>query len=182
MPRPRDDHPRAGQYARVMTAFPTVSVAPVPGVGDRAARALTAEFARQNAATSALLVGADHASTVVAAAVEALLPGDTLTLVPGVNSSTDLLRGHIKGLGSWVADRVKVVESLDEAQPADVLIVGEPLTGTAEEARTLIDQLGKYLADGAVLSVAVPAGPGRTQGAAAELFRQGALSASAPTS
>jgi phosphatidylserine decarboxylase len=175
MPRPRDDHPRAGQYARVMTAFPTVSVAPVPGVGDRAARALTAEFARQNAATSALLVGADHASTVVAAAVEALLPGDTLTLVPGVNSSTDLLRGHIKGLGSWVADRVKVVESLDEAQPADVLIVGEPLTGTAEEARTLIDQLGKYLADGAVLSVAVPAGPGRTQGAAAELFRQGAL-------
>ncbi|MEU4158851.1 phosphatidylserine decarboxylase [Actinoplanes sp. NPDC026670] len=158
-----------------MTAFPTVSVAPVPGVGDRAARVLTAEFARQNAATSALLVGADHASAVVAAAVEALLPSDTLVLVPGANSSTDLLRGHITGLGSWVADRVKVVESLDEAQPADVVIVGEPLTGTAEEARSLIDQLGKYLADGAVLSLAAPAGPGRTQGAAAELFRQGAL-------
>ncbi|MDI6098472.1 phosphatidylserine decarboxylase [Actinoplanes sp. NEAU-A12] len=158
-----------------MTAFPTVPVAPVPGVGDRAARTLTAEFARQNAATSALLVGADHASAVVAAAVEALLPGDTLTLVPGSNSSSELLRDHITGLGSWVADRVKVVESLDEAQPADVVIAGEPLTGTAEETRTLIDRLGKYLADGAVLSVAVPAGPGRTQGAAAELFRQGAL-------
>jgi phosphatidylserine decarboxylase len=158
-----------------MTAFPTVSVAPVPGVGDRAARALTAEFARQNAATSALLVGADHASAVVAAAVEALLPGDTLTLVPGSNSSAELLRGHIAGLGSWVADRVKVVESLDEAQPSDVLIVGEPLTGTADETRALLDRLGKYLADGAVLSVATPAAPGRTAGAAAELFRQGAL-------
>jgi phosphatidylserine decarboxylase len=148
---------------------------PVAGVGARAARALTAEFARQNTATTALLVGADHASTVVAAAVEALLPGDTLTLVPGEHSSADLLRGHITGLGSWVADRVKVVESLDEAQPAAVVIVGEPLTGTADETRTLLDRLGKYLADGAVLSVASPAAPGRTAGAAAELFRQSAL-------
>ncbi|WP_328465120.1 phosphatidylserine decarboxylase [Actinoplanes sp. NBC_00393] len=158
-----------------MTPYPAVSTTPVPGVGARAARALTAEFARQNAPTSALLVGADHASAVVAAAVEALLPGDTLTLVPGEHSSTDLLRGHITGLGSWIADRVKVVESLDEAQSADVVIVGEPLTGTAEETRALLDQLGKYLADGAVLSVATPAAPGRTAGAAAELFRQGAL-------
>ncbi|MEV6299370.1 phosphatidylserine decarboxylase [Actinoplanes sp. NPDC051861] len=155
-----------------MTPYPTT---PVPGVGARAARALTAEFARQNAASSALVVGADHASAVVAAAVEALLPGDTLTLVPGRNSSTDVLRDHITGLGSWVADRVKVVESLDEAQPADVVIAGEPLTGTADETRALLDRLGKYLADGAVLVVAVPAAPGRTGGAAAELFRQAAL-------
>ncbi|MEU4423909.1 phosphatidylserine decarboxylase [Actinoplanes sp. NPDC024001] len=158
-----------------MTPYPAVSTTPVPGVGARAARALTAEFARQNAATSALLVGADHASAVVAAAVEALLPGDSLTLVPGEHSSTDLLRGHITGLGSWIADRVKVVESLDEAQPADVVIVAEPLTGTADETRAMLDRLGKYLADGAVLSVATPAAPGRTAGAAAELFRQGAL-------
>ncbi|WP_045744346.1 phosphatidylserine decarboxylase [Actinoplanes rectilineatus] len=158
-----------------MTPFPAVSSTSVPGVGARAARVLTAEFARQNAATSALLVGADHASAVVAAAVEALLPGDTLTLVPGEHSSAELLRGHITGLGSWVADRVKVVDALDEAQPADVVIVAEPLTGTADETRTLLDRLGKYLADGAVLSVAAPATPGRTGGAAAELFRQGAL-------
>ncbi|MBB2945474.1 phosphatidylserine decarboxylase [Actinoplanes lutulentus] len=158
-----------------MTPYPAVSTTPVTGVGARAARALTAEFARQNAAASALLIGADHASTVVAAAVEALLPGDTLTLVPGEHSSADLLRGHITGLGSWVAERVRIVESLDEAQPADVVIVTEPLVGTAEETRTLIDRLGKYLADGGVLSVATPAAPGRTGGAAAELFRQGAL-------
>ncbi|GIE86689.1 phosphatidylserine decarboxylase [Actinoplanes regularis] len=158
-----------------MTQFPAVSATPVPAVGARAARALTAEFARQNEATTALLIGADHASAVVAAAVEALLPGDTLVLVAGEYSSSDLLRGHITGLGSWVADRVKILESLDEAQPADVVIVGEPLTGTAEETRGLLDKLAKYLNEGAVLTVATPAGPGRTAGAAAELFRQGSL-------
>ncbi len=120
----------------VMTPYPAVSNAPIVGIGSTAARALTAEFARHNAATSALVIGADHASPVVAAAVEALLPGDTLTLVAGERSTADLLRDHVAGLGSWIADRVKVVDSLDEADPADVVIVGEPLTGTAEEART----------------------------------------------
>ena len=159
----------------VMTSYPVVSNAPVVGIGSLAARALTAEFARHNAATSALVVGADHSSPVVAAAVEALLPGDTLTLVASERSTAGLLRDHITGLGSWIADRVKVVESLDEAEPAGVVIVGEPVTGTAEEARALLDGLGKYLAEGAVVTVATPALPGRTGGAAAELFRQSAL-------
>jgi phosphatidylserine decarboxylase len=159
----------------VMTSYPVVSNAPVAGIGTIAARALTAEFARHNAATSAIVVGADHSSLVVAAAVEALLPGDTLTLVAGERSTTGLLRDHITGLGSWIADRVKVVDSLDECQPAGVVIVGEPLSGTADEVRVLLDRLGKYLADGAVLAVATPALPGRTGGAAAELFRQSAL-------
>jgi phosphatidylserine decarboxylase len=158
-----------------MTPFPSVSTAPVAGVGLRAARALTAEFARRNTATSALVVEADHASSVVAAAVEALLPGDSLTLVAGERSTADLLRDHITGLGSWIADRVRIVESPAEAQPADVVIVGEPQTGTAEEVRALLDGLSKYLTDGAVVAVATPAVPGRTGGAAAELFRQSAL-------
>ncbi|MDT5034728.1 MAG: phosphatidylserine decarboxylase [Actinoplanes sp.] len=158
-----------------MTPFPAVSTAPVFGVGARAARALTAEFARHNAATAALLVGADHASPVVGAAVEALLPGDSLTLVPGERSTTDLLRDHISGLGSWIADRVRIVDTLGEAEPADVVIVGEPLTGTAEDVRALLDGLGKYLNAGAVITVATPAVPGQTGGAAAELFRQSAL-------
>jgi phosphatidylserine decarboxylase len=158
-----------------MTPFPAVSNAPVAGVGPIAARALTAEFARPNVATSALVIGADHASLVVASAVEALLPGDTLTLVAGERSTADLLRDHINGLGSWIADRVKIVDSLDEAQPADVVIVGEPVTGTADEVRGLLDRVGKYLTDGAVVTLATPALPGRTGGAAAELFRQSAL-------
>jgi phosphatidylserine decarboxylase len=159
----------------VMTPYPAVSKAPIVGIGSTAARALTAEFARSNAATSALVVGADHASLVVAAAVEALLPGDTLTLVAGERSTADLLRDHIAGLGSWIADRVKVLDALDEAQPADVVIVAEPVTGTAQDVRAQLDQLGKYLNDGAVVTLATPAVPGRTGGAAAELFRQSAL-------
>ena len=158
-----------------MTPFPAVSTAPVAGVGPRAARTLTAEFARHNAATSALVLGADHASTVVAAAIESLLPGDTLTLVPGERSTAELLRDHITGLGSWIADRVRIVDTLAEADPADVVIVGEPLTGTAEEVRAILDSLSKHLTDGAVVSVATPAVPGRTGGAAAELFRQSTL-------
>lgn len=158
-----------------MTPYPAVSNAPVVGIGATAARALTAEFARHNAATNALVVGADHASPVVAGALEALLPGDTLTLVPGVRSTADLLRDHIDGLGSWIADRVRVVDTLDTVEPADVVIVAEPLTGTAEETRALLDGLGKHLADGAVVTLATPARPGRTGGAAAELFRQAAL-------
>jgi phosphatidylserine decarboxylase len=158
-----------------MTPFPAVSNAPVAGVGPTAARALTAEFARPNVATSALVIGADHASLVVASAVEALLPGDTLTLVPGERSTADLLRDHINGLGSWIADRVKIVDALDEAQPADVVIVGEPVTGTADEVRGLLERVGKYLNVGAVVTLATPAVPGRTGGAAAELFRQSAL-------
>jgi phosphatidylserine decarboxylase len=158
-----------------MTPFPAVSTAPVAGLGPRAARALTAEFARHNAATSALVIGADHSSAVVAAAVEALLPGDSLTLVAGERSTADLLRDHIEGLGSWISDRVKIVDTLAEADPADVVIIGEPLTGTAEEARAALDSLSKHLNDGAVVSVATSAVPGRTGGAAAELFRQNAL-------
>src|SRR3954471_15462883 len=134
----------------VMTPFPTVSNAPVVGVGATAARALTAEFARPNEATTALVIGADHASLVVAAAVEALLPGDTLTLVAGERSTADLPRDHITGLGSWISDRVAIVETLAEADAADVVIVGEPLTGTAEEARAVLDSLSKHLNDGAV--------------------------------
>jgi phosphatidylserine decarboxylase len=164
-----------GNMLGPMTPYPSVSKAPIVGVGATAARALTAEFSRHNAATSALVIGADHASPVVAAAVEALLPGDTLTLVAGERSTADLLRDHIAGLGSWIADRVKVVDALDEAQPADVVILGEPVTGTALEVRVLLDRVGKYLTDGAVITLATPAVPGRTGGAAAELFRQGAL-------
>jgi phosphatidylserine decarboxylase len=41
--------------------------------------------------------------------------------------------------------------------------------------RGLLERVGKYLTDGAVVTLATPALPGRTGGAAAELFRQSAL-------
>jgi phosphatidylserine decarboxylase len=68
-----------------------------------------------------------------------------------------------------------VVESVGESDAAQIVIVAEPLTGSAEDARATIDGLAKYLADGGVLSIAAPALPGLTGGAAAELDRQAAL-------
>ncbi|MDM4720726.1 phosphatidylserine decarboxylase [Micromonospora sp. WMMA1363] len=144
-------------------------------IGERAARTLVAEFARINDPKAALLVGASPESPVLAAAIEALLPGDTLTVVPAASASATLLREHVAAQGSWVAERVRVVGDLTEAEVAAVAIVGEPFTGSAEETRAAVEGLGKYLAGGAVLTVAAPVAPGRTAGAADELDRQGAL-------
>lgn len=136
-------------------------------VGERAARTLTAELARHTGATTGLVLGVDADSAVLAAAIDAMLPGDTLTVV-----GDPALRAHIEEQGRWVADRVRVVSSLDEADAAQVVVIGAPLTGTADEARAQVDGLAKYIADGGVLSVATPAFGG---GAAEELDRQEAL-------
>ncbi|MEV1288491.1 phosphatidylserine decarboxylase [Micromonospora sp. NPDC049679] len=161
-----------------MTQSPAVRTVGPRGpvrLGDRAARTLTTELARHHGAKSALLVGVDAESAVLAAAIEALLPGDTLTVVPADGTGAAQLRDHITAQGSWVADRLRVVDSVGEADPADVLVLGQPLTGTADEARSTLDGLNKYLTDGGVLAAAVPALPGMTSGATAELERQGAL-------
>ncbi|MCX4470053.1 phosphatidylserine decarboxylase [Micromonospora sp. MW-13] len=161
-----------------MTQSPAVRTSGRPGpvrIGERAARTLVTELARRNDPKAALLVGATPDSAALAAAIDALLPGDSLTVVPAATAAPAALREHVTAQGRWVADRVRVAESLAEADSAEVVIAAEPLTGTAEEARTTIDGLAKYLADGAVLSLAAPAAPGRTAGAAAELERQSAL-------
>lgn len=144
-------------------------------IGDRAARALTAEFVRDNAEKHALLVETTPGSTVVTAAIDGLLPGDTLTVVPADAEQTPRLRAEIESHGSWVADRVRVVDTLAAADPADHVIVGTVLVGAGDETRAAIDGYAKYLTEGAVLSVATPALPGSTSGAAAELDRQSAL-------
>ena len=144
-------------------------------LGDRAARTLTAELARHLAAKTALVVGATPGSAVLQAAFDALLPGDTLTVTPADGTTAAALRDHVHQQGVWIADRVRVAETVGEADAAQIVIVAEPLTGTAEEARATIDGLAKYLADGGVVSVAVPALPALTRGAAAELDRQAAL-------
>ncbi|MFI7523905.1 phosphatidylserine decarboxylase [Micromonospora globbae] len=161
-----------------MTQSPAVRTPGRPGpvrIGERAARTLVTELARLNDSKAALLAGATSQSAVLAAAIEALLPGDRLTVVPAEGGSAAALRDHVTAQGRWVADRVRVVDSLAEADPAEVVIAAEPLLGTAEETRTTIEALTKYLADGGVLSVATAAAPGRTAGAAAELERQDAL-------
>jgi phosphatidylserine decarboxylase len=143
-------------------------------LGERAARTLTGELARHRGPKTGLLIGPAVDSPVLIAAVEALLPGDALTVVAGAapQAAASELRLHLAALGSWISDRVTVVESIAEADPADVVIVADPLVGTGDEARGTLDGLGKYLAEGGVLAVATPIFGG---GAAAELDRQGAL-------
>ncbi|RQX12896.1 phosphatidylserine decarboxylase family protein [Micromonospora ureilytica] len=144
-------------------------------IGERAARTLVAELARINDAKAALLVGVNPGSAVLAAAIEALLPGDRLTVVPAEPFGAAALREHVTAQGRWVADRVNVIDSLAEAEAAGVVVAGEVFTGTAEATRSAVEGLAKYLTDGAMLSVATVATPGRTEGAAAELARQDAL-------
>ncbi|MEJ3743786.1 phosphatidylserine decarboxylase [Actinomycetes bacterium KLBMP 9797] len=154
-----------------MTHLPVAGGRRRARVGVRAARALVAELARHNGPKTGLLVGVDAHSAALTVIAEALLPGDTLTVVPGEGTAVAALRDHVAAQGRWVAERVRVVESVAEADPADVVVVGEPLTGTADEARTNLDGLAKYLAEGGVLCAASEL----AGGAAAELDRQGAL-------
>ncbi|HEY2947599.1 MAG TPA: phosphatidylserine decarboxylase [Micromonosporaceae bacterium] len=162
---------------------PPVAVGPLGQirVGDRAARALTTEFARHRGPKTGLLVGAEPGSAVLGEAIGALLPGDKLTVVAlGAGGAADAsaaaeMRAYVTAVGSGAADRVRVVDSIAEADPADVVVIAEPLIGTAEETRATLDGLSKHLADGGALAVSAVAVPGVAAGANDELERQAAL-------
>ncbi len=148
-------------------------------VGPRAAWVLAAELARHSGPKSGLLVGADAGTPVLTAAIDALLPDDTLTVVAADSATAAALHAHISGLGRWVEGRVRVVESLGEATPADAAVLAEPLTGTAEETRVRLGELAKSLRPGGVLSLVVPAlvvpATAVSNGAVDEIERQAAL-------
>src|SRR5437762_2260444 len=135
-------------------------------LGERAARALTTELGRHPGPKTGLLVAVTAASPVLAAALDALRPGDTLTAVPLLGAG-DELRAHLAG------GPVRVVDTLAEADPADVVVLAEPLGGSADTTRGYLDELAKHLTPGGVLAVAVLALP---DGAAEELSRQAAFS------
>jgi phosphatidylserine decarboxylase len=168
--------PPGTAYADGMSQPPRSAV-PMLGeveLGPRAAQALTAELTRHAGPKTGLLIAVTAQSAVLATAIAALLPGDALTLVPLV-AAGDELRAHLATLGPWVAQRVTVVDSLAEADPADVVVLAEPLGGTAEATRSYLEEIGKHLAMGGVLSVAVLTGPGLASGAGEELRRQAAI-------
>src|SRR5438034_186939 len=66
---------------------------------------------------------------------------------------------EVATLGSWVADRVRVAESLADVKPADVVLVAVPLAGVAEDVRATFEVLRGLVAPGGVLAVAVPVLP-----------------------
>ncbi len=144
---------------------------PAPNVlGPYAARCLVSELLRRPGPKSALLVDATPGSAVLRAAIDALLPEDTLQVVPAGDAAA--MQAHLAGLGGWVAERVRVVDTPDQV---DVAVVAEPVTGTAEQARARLDEVAKLLRPGGVLAAAALAVPGLGGGAAAELGRQAAL-------
>ncbi|GIH04393.1 hypothetical protein Rhe02_24600 [Rhizocola hellebori] len=136
-------------------------------IGDRAARALTAELARHAGPKSAVLVGAGADSLVLTEALDAMMPGDRLTVVAADNA----VATQVATMGSFIRERVKVVTDLSEAEPAEIVIVAEPVVGSGEEARGTVDQLSKVVAEGGLLVIAAVALPGLARGATDELDR-----------
>jgi len=136
-------------------------------IGDRAAKTLTTELARHAGPKTAMLVGAGADSLVLAEALDALLPGDRLTVVAADNTVAD----QIATMGSFVRERVRVVSDLGEAEPAELVIVAEPVVGSGEETRNTVDLLSKVVAPGGMLVIAAVALPGLSGGATDELDR-----------
>lgn len=151
-----------------MTEFPPSATR--PRLGDRAARALTTEWSRHPGPKSGLLVGAAPDSAALAAMLESVLPGDSLTVV--ATGPAGAVRNSVGDAGMG---RVTVVHSLGEADQADVVVLAEPLTGTAESARAALDAVAKLIAPGGVLAVASVARAAGADGAADELQRQSAF-------
>jgi phosphatidylserine decarboxylase len=142
-----------------------------------AAAAIVADFARHPGPKHGLVVGAGPGSAVLSAAVDALAPDDSLTVVAG--RATEDVRTQIRLAGAWVEQRVRIVESLADADTptpgADAVLVAEPLSGSADEARAQIETLSKHLRPGGVVSIAVPAAGFLAGGAGEELSRQSTL-------
>jgi phosphatidylserine decarboxylase len=138
-----------------------------------AAAALAADFSRHPGPKHGIVVCADPESPVLTAAVDALAPPDSLTVVAG--KGADKIRDHIRLAGAWVQERVSVVEALAEAEAADAIILADLVTGGAEETRVELEQLARSLAQGGTISVAVAAAPFLAGGAGEELDRQATL-------
>lgn len=162
-----------------------MSLSPVPAdnderarlavrLSDRAVAALTTEFARHGGPKTGLVIGIRPESPVLIATLSAILAEDRVTFV-AADGTADEIRAFVTDRGAWVAERVRVLDSLDATgatEPADVVIFAEPLTGTAEATRTLLDQVTRRLSEGGVVTAATLAGPGLGDGASAELDRQ----------
>jgi phosphatidylserine decarboxylase len=143
-------------------------------IGDRAARVLASELARHGGPKTGLVIGASAGSAALAAAIDALLPNDRLAVVGTGPGAAAALREHVEQQGRWVADRTRVLESIDSAEASDVVIHAEAITGGAEDAREVLAGLAKLVAPSGVLTVVVPA-TRMPSGAADEVERQAAL-------
>ncbi|HKE66894.1 MAG TPA: phosphatidylserine decarboxylase [Micromonosporaceae bacterium] len=157
-------------------------------LSNRAVSALTTELSRLAGPKTGLVVGVAPDSPVLIAALASLMPDDRLIFVAADGAAAEV-RTIVADRGGWVAERVRVVDTLgddvavtDDAaaavandaaeRRADVAILADPLTGTAEHARAVIGRVRAHLADGGVVCVATLAVPRMADGATEELGRQ----------
>ena len=157
-------------------------------LSNRAVSALTTELSRLGGPKTGLVVGVAPDSPVLIAALASLMPDDRLIFVAADGAAAEV-RTIVADRGGWVAERVRVVDTLDDdvavtddaaaavandaaERRADVAILADPLTGTAEHARAVIGRVRAHLADGGVVCVATLAVPRMADGATEELGRQ----------
>ena len=133
-----------------------MTLSPSSRLGDRAARAITDEFARHGAPQTGLLVGAEAGSPVLAAALDALAPGDTLTIVVEPEAAPAMAE-HLDAQGSWVASRTTVVTTLADAPRSDVVMIAAPVSTADGETAKYLESLRAVVADNGMLVLAVPA-------------------------
>ncbi|MGA8113282.1 MAG: phosphatidylserine decarboxylase [Actinocatenispora sp.] len=135
-------------------------------LGDRVAGLLLGELSRLPGPKSGLLVGVPTGCPVLAGALAGLSPGDTLTVLPDAGSmdAQAAVGDQVTGEGDGVGERVQVLTSLRDAKPSDVVIVAQPLSGSATDVAALLDELRELVAPGGVLVVAAPARPGDAAG------------------
>ncbi|HZE41121.1 MAG TPA: phosphatidylserine decarboxylase [Stackebrandtia sp.] len=127
-----------------------------PSVSRRAARVIADEFIRHAGPKTGLILGAGPGHPVLAAAIDALLPGDKLTVV--LNSDTDrpAMESYLADQGSWVVERVSLVASPSDAAPADVVMLAEPVRDEAGDFAKTSDTLRELTAAGGVLTLSAP--------------------------
>lgn len=123
-------------------------------VGRRAARVITDEFIRHPGPKVGLVIGADATSPVLAAAVDALLPGDKLTVVADA-ANRPTIETFLTDQGSWVTDRVTLVASTTDAAPADVVMVASPVDRD-DDFDKLFSTLRELTAAGGSLTLPLP--------------------------
>jgi phosphatidylserine decarboxylase len=143
------------------------------GTGKVASAALVAEFGRHPGPKHGLVIGAHADSCVLTAAIDVLTPHDSLTVVAGAFAGE--VRALVNSFGSWVEQRVRVVDALTQADPADAVILADLVSGGADDVRTELEAVAKHLNPGGVICVAVAATPFLAGGAGEELDRQATL-------
>lgn len=100
-------------------------------------------------------MGAAPGHPVLAAAIDALLPADKLTLVID-GSDRAAHEAYLADQGSWVVDRVSLVTSATDAARADVVMLAEPVTSEAAEFTKTALTLRELTAPGGILTLAAP--------------------------